>query len=137
MLRILLSTVCILITSCGGVSAGSNAGTDGGPSALLGERSVPAGRVTATTLTAIAPGQPAAFHLAVTDRYGITAVAVLLGSGYNNAFPLSVAEDDDGWVARGELPDPLPLDCGLLVRITDTAGGVQETASGDFPLVRR
>jgi hypothetical protein len=100
----------------------------------LGTRSVPGGQVTVTALTPPAAGQSATFRITTAGMTGITAVEVLLGTGFGDAQPLMVIAEGDAWLATTTLPDPLPASCRVLVRLTDASGTVQETGVEDFAI---
>jgi hypothetical protein len=136
----LLASLCAgacLLSSCGGGGGGGSTGAAGGPvTTPLGSVELPDGTVTVTATTEMKAGKSASFLITLPTITAVTGVEALVGTSYEDPALISVTAQSgiNGWVASMVLPDPIPPSCRVLVRVTTTDGGVQESGYQNFAI---
>lgn len=137
--------LAVLLTACGaskdtngGSAAGDGAAADGDSGtegSYLGARELPGAQVSAWRLDPLLAGTEARFRLQIAGASEPTGVEVLLGSDYQQALPSTVSSEGAGsWLATVLLPDPLPVDAAILVRLSFADGSTEESGTHDFTL---
>jgi hypothetical protein len=137
-------TGALLMAGCGSGGGDDAPPTSGGnqpvTSTPLGSLAMPDGTVTVTAITPLVPGQQASFRITIPDMKDVAMVEAMVGTDYedpaintSSALPTTQA-GADGWVASLVLPNPMPTSCRVLVRITDTDGGMQESGLDHFTI---
>jgi hypothetical protein len=134
---------CWLITACG--SGGGGTGTGAGETPTTngpGQRSVPGYTIAATRRSALVAGAPCTVRVTVTPESGqqaITAVEVWLGlNEYAAPASTTPATPVSGmattWDVVTTLPNPLPADATVWLRLTTADGSVLEVGRDAFQL---
>ena len=143
-LHLMLALVsCGLLAGCGG-NGGQGAADGGAPptGAIPAQRAVPGYAIGVERRTAIIPGGSCTVRLAVSPEEGqatITGIEVWLGAdayavppSTTRAFP--VTGTGSTWEVSTVLPDPLPADATVWLRLTAADGSVMEIGRDAFRL---
>ncbi len=132
-LPVLLASL-LTLSACGGGGGSSSSSSDGGGATpasgpvSLGTVIMPGVTLTATRTSALVPGATATFRVTSSDP-GIASLEVLIGVDWETAQPATVVTTGAGiWDATVTLPNPLPAEAAMLVRITGSDGNVCETS---------
>jgi len=104
----------------------------------LGSLYVPDGQVVATATSALVAGKSASFRIELKGMQGVKSVEAMVGTDYEDPGLIGKMASINGnsWSASIVLPDPLPAQCRLFVRVTAADGGVQESGIANFALAQ-
>lgn len=144
-LPLLLALIsCGLLAGCGGGGGGEGVADTGAPPtvAIAAQRSVPGYAIGVERRSTITAGAPCTVRLAISPEAGqpaITGVEVWLGvDSYtapvatSQAIPVAGAANT--WEVSTVLPDPLPTDATVWLRLTAADGSVMEIGRDAFRL---
>ncbi len=140
---VVTAIACCLLAACGGSGRGGGASTGAGAKPVTAAtRAVPGYTASVAHVSGLMPGQPCAFTLVVAADPGqpaVRSVAAWLGTE-DYAPPASTlaaapdASTADAWRVVITLPDPIPSDATVWLRITSADGGIMEVGRGAFEL---
>jgi hypothetical protein len=142
----LVATWCCLLAACagggGGGGGGPGAGDAGATPTTAATRAVPGYTVGVTHVDGVTPGRPCTFALMVAADPGqpaVRGVAAWLGAdAYAQPAATVAAVPDpgtaDAWRVVMTLPDPIPADATVWLRITAADGAIMEIGRGAFEL---
>lgn len=133
---------CCLVTACGGGAGGTDASPGETPSGEgPGQRAVPGFTIAAERRSTLVAGAPCAVRLTIAPQSGQTITAVEVWLGLNDyTAPAStttattVAGLANTWDVTTTLPNPLPADATVWLRLTTADGSIIEVGRDAFQL---
>lgn len=132
---------CCLVTACGGgAGGGGDAGvrpTGDGP----GQRAVPGFAIAVARTSTLVAGSPCTLRVTITPQSGQTITAVEVWLGLNDhAAPASTTPATpvqgmaNTWDVATTLPNPIPADATIWLRLTTADGSIIEAGRDSFQL---
>ena len=137
---------CCLATACGGGGGGGGASTGGGAEPPVtgdgpGQRVVPGFSIAAKRQSALVAGAPCVVRVTITPESGqvITGVQVWLGVNEyaepaSTTPAIAVTGLANTWDVTTTLPNPIPADATIWLRLTTADGSIIEVGRDAFQL---